>query len=149
MFGLGYQEVLVILVIALLVFGPTKLPEIGRQVGGMLREMRKMTGDVQRAFDLDGNSSHDHYDSRYDHDYKSTPRIGRDEIASDDEIHDTEPTNVPALTYKSTTPVAFDELTEEDKPEKDESVPEEVRETKLVAVAVSEKETKELVSKEP
>jgi Tat protein translocase TatB subunit len=149
MFGLGYQEILVILVIALLVFGPTKLPEIGRQVGGMLREMRKMTGDVQRAFDLDGTGSHDRYDSRYDHDYKSTPRIERDEIAADDEIHDAEPTNVPALTYKSTTPVEFDELTEDDKPSEEESSPEEVRETKPVSDSVSPKETKETDSKEP
>lgn len=53
MFGLGAQEILIVLVIALLVFGPTKLPEIGRQIGGAMREFRKMTGDVQRAFDLD------------------------------------------------------------------------------------------------
>jgi sec-independent protein translocase protein TatA len=39
--SLGPAEVLVILLVALLVFGPSKLPEIGRQVGRGLREFRK------------------------------------------------------------------------------------------------------------
>jgi TatA/E family protein of Tat protein translocase len=39
--SLGPAEILVIFVVALLVFGPTKLPEIGRQVGRGVREFRK------------------------------------------------------------------------------------------------------------
>jgi TatA/E family protein of Tat protein translocase len=39
--SLGPAEILVILVIALLVFGPNRLPEIGRQVGKSVREIRK------------------------------------------------------------------------------------------------------------
>ena len=50
---LGTQEIIIILVVALLVFGPQKLPEIGRQVGSALRELNRMRGDVQRAFDID------------------------------------------------------------------------------------------------
>ncbi len=50
---LGTQEIVVVLVIALIVFGPQKLPEIGRQIGSAMRELRKMSGDVQRAFDID------------------------------------------------------------------------------------------------
>ncbi len=57
---LGAQEVVVILAIALLVFGPAKLPEIGRQIAQAMREMRKMSNDVQRALDL-----HE-YDGRYE-----------------------------------------------------------------------------------
>ena len=50
--NLGAPEILVILVVALLVFGPHKLPEIGRQVGGAMRELRKMQDSVkQRAPD--------------------------------------------------------------------------------------------------
>ena len=52
--NLGAPEILVILVVALLVFGPHKLPEIGRQVGGAMRELRKMQDSVkQRAPDGD------------------------------------------------------------------------------------------------
>ncbi len=59
---LGTTEVLIILAIALLVFGPAKLPEIGRQIAMAMREMRKMSNDVQRAFDLDDYR----YDRRHD-----------------------------------------------------------------------------------
>jgi sec-independent protein translocase protein TatA len=45
--NLGPAEILVILVIALLVFGPQRLPEIGRQVGGALREVRKVQSSVR------------------------------------------------------------------------------------------------------
>lgn len=46
-------QILIVLTIALLVFGPKKLPEIGRQIGGALRELRKAAGDVSRSFSTD------------------------------------------------------------------------------------------------
>src|SRR6266545_4997575 len=48
---LGPAEILVILVVALIVFGPTRLPEIGRQVGRGLRELRKFQDTVRRDLD--------------------------------------------------------------------------------------------------
>ena len=51
---LGPAEVLVILVVALMVFGPSRLPEIGRQVGRGMREFRKfqegIKGEVSGLF---------------------------------------------------------------------------------------------------
>jgi TatA/E family protein of Tat protein translocase len=44
--SLGPAEILVVLVIALIVFGPKRLPEVGRQVGGALRELRKVQDTV-------------------------------------------------------------------------------------------------------
>jgi TatA/E family protein of Tat protein translocase len=44
---LGPAEVLVILVVALLVFGPKRLPEVGRQVGRGLKELRKLQDTVR------------------------------------------------------------------------------------------------------
>src|SRR4051812_50230842 len=44
---LGPAEVLVILVVALMVFGPKRLPEVGRQVGRGLRELRKIQDTVR------------------------------------------------------------------------------------------------------
>lgn len=40
MFGLGFQEILVILVVALIVFGPAKLPELGKALGKSISEFR-------------------------------------------------------------------------------------------------------------
>jgi TatA/E family protein of Tat protein translocase len=45
---LGPAEILVVLVIALLVFGPTRLPEVGRQVGRAVKEMRKFQHTISR-----------------------------------------------------------------------------------------------------
>jgi TatA/E family protein of Tat protein translocase len=41
MFGLGMQELLVILIVALLVFGANRLPEIGRSLGRAISEFKK------------------------------------------------------------------------------------------------------------
>ena len=41
MFGIGAGEFIVILIVALIVFGPSKLPEVGRAIGKGLREFRK------------------------------------------------------------------------------------------------------------
>jgi sec-independent protein translocase protein TatA len=41
MFGLGAPELIVILVVALLIFGPGKLPEIGAALGRGIRDFRK------------------------------------------------------------------------------------------------------------
>lgn len=57
MFGsLGFPEILFILVLALLVFGPRRLPEVGRTVGRALGEFRRATGDLKRSFDQETSS---------------------------------------------------------------------------------------------
>ena len=46
MFGLGFQELLVILAIVLVLFGGAKLPELSKNIGQTLREIRKgLSGD--------------------------------------------------------------------------------------------------------
>jgi TatA/E family protein of Tat protein translocase len=50
MFGsLGFAEILFILALALLVFGPKRLPEVGRTLGRTLREFRRATSDLKRS----------------------------------------------------------------------------------------------------
>ena len=44
MFGIGIQELLVILVIALVIFGPGKLPQIGSGLGKAIRDFKKAIG---------------------------------------------------------------------------------------------------------
>lgn len=60
MFGsLGIPEIVFILFLALLVFGPRKLPEVGRTIGRALGEFRRATGDLKRTFDREVNAFED------------------------------------------------------------------------------------------
>lgn len=48
MFGnIGFPELLIILAIALLVFGPKKLPEVGRSIGKAVREFRRTSDEIK------------------------------------------------------------------------------------------------------
>jgi sec-independent protein translocase protein TatA len=50
--SVGPEKILVILMVALLVFGPRRLPEVGRQVGAAVRELRKMQDAVRGELDM-------------------------------------------------------------------------------------------------
>ncbi len=48
MFNIGPTELIVIVVIALIVFGPKRLPEVGRSVGKSLQEFRRASSEIRR-----------------------------------------------------------------------------------------------------
>lgn len=50
--GIGPAELLLILIIALLVFGPTKLPEIAKDLGKTMGKWRKALEELQEATDI-------------------------------------------------------------------------------------------------
>jgi sec-independent protein translocase protein TatA len=52
MLNIGPQELLLILVVALLVVGPARLPELGRTIGKGLRELRKAQDEVRRTIQV-------------------------------------------------------------------------------------------------
>lgn len=47
MFGLGYQELLIILVIVLLLFGASRLPELARSLGSSVKEFKKGVNEAR------------------------------------------------------------------------------------------------------
>jgi Tat protein translocase TatB subunit len=51
MFGLGIWEIVVILAVALIVLGPTKLPDVARQIGRLMREFRRATNELRYNLD--------------------------------------------------------------------------------------------------
>ncbi len=55
MLDIGFQELLLIMVIALLVFGPYKLPELGRALGRALREFRRASDEFRSTIETNLN----------------------------------------------------------------------------------------------
>ena len=55
MFGLGAGEILIILVIAFLLFGPKQLPEVGRQVGKAVRGFKETADDLRKSVEPEIN----------------------------------------------------------------------------------------------
>jgi sec-independent protein translocase protein TatA len=45
--NIGFGEIMVILLLALIIFGPRRLPEMGKTVGRSLREFRKATSEIR------------------------------------------------------------------------------------------------------
>ena len=54
MFGsLGFNEILFIMVLALLIFGPKRLPQIGRTIGKTMGEFRRATNDLKQSMEVE------------------------------------------------------------------------------------------------
>ena len=59
-FGIGVQELLIVLVLALIILGPKRLPEVGRSIGSGMREFRDS---------ISGGKSHDDDNDPFAADY--------------------------------------------------------------------------------
>lgn len=51
MFGIGFQEMLIILVVALVVFGPKRLPDLARSLGKGVAEFKKASEEVRKGIE--------------------------------------------------------------------------------------------------
>jgi sec-independent protein translocase protein TatA len=94
MFGsIGPAELILIFVIALLVFGPKKLPEIGRSVGKALREFKKTSEEIKGRIEEEIEAS-EIKDIRKDiqdgvADIKAGVKSFQDDITKDTKAHET------------------------------------------------------------
>lgn len=53
MFGIGLPELIIIMVIALIVIGPSKLPDLARALGKGMAEFRKATQEIKESLEVD------------------------------------------------------------------------------------------------
>lgn len=100
-FNVGPLELVIVLVIALLILGPGRLPEVGSALGKSIREFRKAATDVQEATKLD-----------------TTPKPNQSSIAQTSsatppQAPEPQPNPEPSATAESPTP---NELSESPKP---------------------------------
>ncbi|MFQ5830326.1 MAG: twin-arginine translocase TatA/TatE family subunit [Candidatus Methylomirabilia bacterium] len=51
MFGLGYQELLLVLIIVMVLFGASRLPQLARSIGSSVKEFKKGINDVEKEVD--------------------------------------------------------------------------------------------------
>ncbi len=51
MFGIGFTEILIILIVALVIIGPEKLPELTKTIGKAFNEFKRTSNDIKRTFD--------------------------------------------------------------------------------------------------
>ena len=56
-FNIGPFELLIVLILALLILGPGKLPEVGNALGKTIREFRKASSDVEDAVRIEPQTS--------------------------------------------------------------------------------------------
>ncbi|NJL81985.1 MAG: TatA/E family twin arginine-targeting protein translocase [Chloroflexaceae bacterium] len=74
-FGIGLPEMVLILVVALLIFGPKKLPEIGRSLGKAIRGFQEASREFQSEFEREAQQLEESVQMQAE---LETPKIARD-----------------------------------------------------------------------
>jgi len=114
--SLGVQEMLVIFLVALVLFGPKKLPELGRTIGKALTEFRRASNDLKATFDREMQAL-----ERETNELKETTHQIAGEIQSHvnfenlnpfDAIAESEPSSLPANHGTSLYPLTTRLMTE-------------------------------------
>lgn len=94
MFGLGFGELLVILLIALIFIGPKKLPELAKGLGKGLREFQNATKGFSEQFDQAKREITDavHTEPTVDHTNAHVVESSSEEVVSDSQSHNDDTT---------------------------------------------------------
>ena len=108
MFGIGTGELIFILIVAILVFGPKRLPELAKTAGKFMADVKKATGDLKKNFEEEvGIDSVDDLNPK---------RLAQRYLEGDDLI-DLAPKSELNHSYVKFDDSIYDENTKDDKPE--------------------------------
>ena len=78
--SIGAPELLIILVIALIIFGPRKLPELGRSLGRSLKEFKRASNELRNTLDEEIRVEEERSTQRQRPPEPVVPRVGDETI---------------------------------------------------------------------
>ena len=129
LFGsIGMTELIVIMVVALIVIGPKRLPELARTLGKALGDFKRATSDFQSSFSMEDDYDLDVLDEEVK---EKDKKASAEESDEDDEDHDEEKSG------------AAEQTAEPDQTETDEPTPEAGDASQEVEAAATESEAAE------
>jgi sec-independent protein translocase protein TatB len=111
MFGMGWQEILLILVIAVLVIGPDQLPQVARTVGKLIAQFRRISNDLRDSLnkefaDRDDFKEFKEFQQTIDGEFRSVTRTAQNYVEKEVALEEAElrkiETEVKAATDKAT-----------------------------------------------
>jgi Tat protein translocase TatB subunit len=122
MLGIGMQEILIILVVALIVIGPKKLPELARTLGKGFAEFKKAADDLQNTVRMDlERDKHEQFREKYPHLVPEEEEEEEEESADAEAMADKETGSGdkadPAVTVEGESAATTAEVTPEPAPE--------------------------------
>ena len=105
MFGIGLPELIIIMVIALIVIGPSKLPDLAKALGRGMAEFRKASQEIKESLNLDEDIQEVKRDLRqsmedFDRPMGSEALDSIEKAEVKDEIHDEAPESNEDLTIE-------------------------------------------------